>query len=276
MKIWELKSDENSRVLTIDNKKAISKKHPYYTRFDGSSKIDAWDDCYVMNYRKGKYTDFPYFGVGLPVCSESTFNKIGDYIKEQVEILPLKHEEMNFIALNVINIIDCVDKKRSEADILTSTGDFLGYKKVVFTSEKIPVNTLIFKIPDTGFSCTYVTDRFVELIKLHKLKGLKFIEVWNSEVTEEIQKEKHIKYQTVLEAIEQYKGPLCDYEEAMKNVQSGKAAMASGKWKMQLDDKGRFWLGQLGEDAEYHWLMPTFIPPVLLGFNWHEVERSSI
>lgn len=273
MKIWELGSDDNSRELTFDNQNPMPDEHPIYSRIDGSLLADKWDPCYVMDYRKGKYTDFPYFCSGLLVFSKPTYDKIGSYIQDQVEYLPLIHAEMEFIAVNVTNLIDCVDKERSVAKRLSS-GGLLGYKKVVFIAEKIPADTMIFRLPESVLRI-FVTDRFIELVKKHRLKGFQFTEVWDSEFTDEMEQEKQRKYKETLDAIEQNKGPECSYEDAVKKVQNGQA-MASGKWKMQLDPQGRFWLGQLGEDAEYHWLMPAFMPPVLLGYMWHPVESSSI
>ncbi|WP_239616856.1 imm11 family protein [Cohnella mopanensis] len=277
MKIWELVSNDKSRELTTDDQKPLPNTHPFYSWLDGSLLADKWSPCYVVNYRKGKYTDFPGFRSGIPVFSGATFEKIGSYLQSQVEFLPLIHKEMDFIALNVINLVDCADKARSEAKRLISTGDFLGYKKVVFHAEKIPADTLIFKLPETSDSRVYVTDQFVELVKHHKLKGFQFKEVWdsNSECTEELEQEKQKRFQEILNAVQQYQGPKYNYEEAVKQVQNGKA-MVSDRWKMQKDTKGRFWLGQLEDNAVYHWLMPTFIPPVLLGYMWHETNLSSI
>ncbi|WP_434748252.1 hypothetical protein [Paenibacillus amylolyticus] len=50
--------------------------------------------------------------------------------------------------------------------------------------------------------------------------------------------------------------------------------MISGRWKMKLDDQGQFWLGELLKDLSYQWMMPTYIPPVLLLESWHEVKSS--
>lgn len=63
------------------------------------------------------------------------------------------------------------------------------------------------------------------------------------------------------------------YEEALEHVNQGKAVV-SGKWKMQLDSEGQFWLGELTLDLKYQWISPVFIPPVLLGYLWHEVEKT--
>jgi hypothetical protein len=43
---------------------------------------------------------------------------------------------------------------------------------------------------------------------------------------------------------------------------------------MKLDDQGRLWLGELLKGLSYQWMMPTYIPPVLLLESWHEAKSS--
>ncbi len=82
-------------------------------------------------------------------------------------------------------------------------------------------------------------------------------------------------YDTVLEEIERNKGEEYCYDDARELVDQGKT-MASGSWKMQVDDQGRLWLGQLLKDLSYQWIMPTYIPPVLLLRSWHKVARVQL
>lgn len=52
--------------------------------------------------------------------------------------------------------------------------------------------------------------------------------------------------------------------------------VASGKWRMQLDENGELWLANFTPDLIYCWGQPIYIPPVLMLFQWHEVEKSEI
>jgi hypothetical protein len=113
------------------------------------------------------------------------------------------------------------------------------------------------------------------LIEINKLKGLDFSEVFDSEFTEEKEQEQKRAYEAAVAAIEQNKGQEFSYDHARERVNLG-IAVASGKWKMQLDAKGRFLLGELILDLTYQWILPTYIPPILLGCLWHEVEKSEI
>ncbi|MCM3174673.1 hypothetical protein [Paenibacillus sp. MER 99-2] len=82
-------------------------------------------------------------------------------------------------------------------------------------------------------------------------------------------------YGTALEEIERNKGEEYCYDDARELVDQGKT-VASGSWKMQVDDQGRLWLGQLLIDLSYQWMMPTYIPPVLLLKSWHKVTRVQL
>ncbi|QJD82592.1 imm11 family protein [Cohnella herbarum] len=274
MKIWQLTADDESKKLTYDKKKAKELGHPIRTEFNGSPIKESWMPIKFITLKNGKYVDFPNFRDGVPVCTRETFVKIGYEIGYQAEFLPVAHEELDLLLVNVTNIIDCVNSDKSTAKRL-STGAFICYLNHVFLPEKIPNDTLIFKLPETSETDVYVTDLFVNLVKKHKLKGCRFIELWDSEQTDEMETEKQITSQFTLEQIEKDKGTEFSYEVAVTKVLSG-IAVASGKWKMQLDSKGRFWLGQLGEDAQYHWLMPVYMPPILLEYDWHEVGKSTI
>jgi hypothetical protein len=107
------------------------------------------------------------------------------------------------------------------------------------------------------------------------MMGLDFSEVFDSEFTEEKEQEQKRAYEAAVAAIEENKGQEFSYDHARERVNQG-IAVGSGKWKMQLDGKGRFWLGELILDLTYQWIMPVYIPPILLSYLWHEDEKSEI
>lgn len=272
MKIWELNYDEKSRSLTYDFTKAKSENHPIRTYFDGSIKGDNWIPIHLISGDKGKYIDLLAFKSGLLAFNGNAYSKIAPFIKEEVEFLSATHDEFEVHLVNVTNVIDCVDKNRSISKRLP-TETFIGYKEMYVNKELIPDSTHIFKIPELSISSIYVTDHFVELVNKNKLKGFVFTEILGTEFTEEMAQEKQQKYELMLANIEKNKGAEFSYDDAVDKVRLGLAA-ASGKWKMQQDSKGRFWLGQLTDDCEYSWIMPAYIPPILLGYQWHEIDKT--
>jgi hypothetical protein len=167
-----------------------------------------------------------------------------------------------------------VDWQRSEVK-WSKNHNFLGFNKLKFDFSKIPNDTYMFKFKEKAETRVYVTEAFKELVEQHQLQGLNFSVVYDSDFTEEMELEQQRRYESALLAIENGKGPEFSYEEAEKRVDENQA-VASGKWKMQLDDKGRFWLGTLTLDLTYNWVRPKYIPPILLNYQWHEAENSEI
>ncbi|TCM87925.1 hypothetical protein EV294_1165 [Paenibacillus sp. BK033] len=265
MKIWEMNSDHDSYVLA-DNPEADdlirsikNDEHP----------LKDWNGIYLNLLRKGKEKDYIGYLPGATIISEYAKQALTAQIGDEAEFLFILDRPIHF--LHVLKRIDCIDIDRTER---TESGLIKSSERVHFIREKIPVDTLIFKVPEIRTS-VYVTEKFINLVKQANLTGFVFNQVWDSKLTEEKDREKHLKYTAVLADIEQNKGDEIAYRIAREQVNQG-LAFASGKWKMQLDSKGNFWLGDLTEDCVYSWIMPTFIPPVLLGYQWHVVENSEI
>ncbi|MBJ6361121.1 imm11 family protein [Paenibacillus sp. GCM10012307] len=272
MKIYELKSHPKSMNITSDEKE--DQDHPISSDFNGESKRSFWSPIKVETIYKKSYNDFPNYRIGKPVVSASVKKIIEPYIKDEVEFLPLLHDHLELYMVNVTKVLDCVDWKRS--DIRTyDDGEFAGFNKLVFDFSKIPEGTYMFKFRERTTTRVYITQALKELIERNKFKGLDFSVVHDSEYTEEKEQEKQRSFEAALSAIENSKGIEYTYDDARDKVESGKA-FVSGKWKMQLDDKGRFWIGELMLDLTYQWLMPVYIPPILLGQLWHEAEKSKV
>lgn len=271
MRVYEWNYNySKSMVITSDN----DENHPITDSFDGEPKLDLWTPIKVRTVSKKSYRDFPVYLSSKPVISARVKEVIEPFVKDEVEFLPLLHDELDLYMINVTKVLDCVDWKRS--DIRTyEDGSLAGFNKLVFDFTKIPAETYIFKFVERASTLVYVTEAFKDLIESHKFKGLDFSVVFDSEFTEEKEQEQKRNYEMALEEIERKKGVEFSYEEARDRVDKGQA-VASGKWKMQLDEKGRFWLGELTLDLTYQWIMPFYTPPILLSYLWHEVEKSEI
>lgn len=273
MKVYEFKVTPQTMVLTSARTEGVS-GHPLATDFKGDSKKEDWCPIRLDTLYEKSYNDFPHYLIGKPIVSEKVKQILEPYIKPDVEFLPLIHDEMDLFMVNVTNILDCVDWQHS--DVNRFEGEyFLGFNKLKFDFSKIPSDTYIFKFKETAATQVYVTEAFKDIIDQHQLQGLSFSVVYDSDFTEEMELEQQRRYEAALLAIENSKGPEFSYEEAENRV-DGNQAVASGKWKMQLDNNGKFWLGTLTLDLKYNWVRPKYIPPVLLGYQWHEVERSEI
>lgn len=272
MRVYSLRSGEDSMDLMLD--KSVSAEHPIETNFKGDSKIPLWTPPILYTNNKRKYNDFPRYLSGHPIISEKVKDILLPIIAEEVETLPLAHPDLKMFMLNITNIIDCVDYRRSVIK-LTGKGNFARFIKLIFDFSKIPESTYMFKIKETAIVQVFVTEKFKELVEFHGLKGLDFSEVYDSGFTADKEEEQERNYQAALDSIERSKGIEFSYDEARIVMEQGKA-VASGKWRMQLDDTGELWIADLTPSLLYDWGQPIYIPPVLMLLPWHEVEKSEI
>ncbi|MGF6357469.1 hypothetical protein ABIE27_005429 [Paenibacillus sp. 4624] len=263
MKLYELRHKDSCMELQI-----LDWDHELASRFSGDIKGGIWTPTTVKTLYKKRHSDFPSLIIGKPIINGNVKTVLESYISKEVEILPLKHDELELYVINVTNVLDCVDWNRSDIR-KKRDGSWAGFDNIVFDFIKIPADTYMFKIKETATVEVFVTDLFKQVVEEHKFKGLNFNVVYDSEFTQEKEDEQQRLYEQALESIEQNKGKEYAYEDARELVDQGKT-MISGRWKMKLDDQGQFWLGELLKDLSYQWMMPTYIPPVLLLESWHE------
>ncbi|OMD36040.1 hypothetical protein BSK49_10585 [Paenibacillus odorifer] len=95
-------------------------------------------------------------------------------------------------------------------------------------------------------------------MELHDFKGLDFSEVYDSAFTVEKEEDQKRNYQAVLDFIERNKGIEVSYDEARFLMEQGKA-VASGKWRMQLDEIAELWIADLTPTLVYDWGQPNFL-----------------
>jgi len=266
MKVYELKHNDSCMDLNT-----MDRDHELASDFNGKSKGKIWTPTKVKTLYKKKYSDFPNLRIGKPIIKGNVKEVFQSHILKEAELLPLIHDELELYVVNVTNVLDCVDWNRSDVRRY-SDEDFAGFNKLVFDFSKIPNDTYMFKIKETATVEVFVTDLFKIVVEQHKFKGLNFSVIYDSEFTQKKEEEQQRLYDTALEEIERNKGEEYSYDNARELVDQGEA-LASGPWKMQLDQQGQFWLGELLKDLSYQWIMPAYIPPVLLLKSWHVVDR---
>lgn len=263
----------NEKVMTLSYKSDSNDSHPIFTSFNGDSVLGLWTPFEVVTIYKRKYRDIPLYSSGMPVISKRVREIIEPFVANEVEFLPLVHDELELYMMNITNILDCVDYDRSEVRL--SVGKMAGFEHIVFDFSKIPSETYLFKVREIAKTKAFLTEKFKELIESHKIKDLDFSIEYDSEFTIEMELQQKQQYEAALSLLENYHGQEFSYEEARAKIETG-LAVESGKWRMQHDEQGRLWLGQLRPDVTYLWMRPVYIPPILLDYRWHEIERSTI
>jgi hypothetical protein len=259
MKIFVLENIES--FLTFEDEEIFGR---FRRKFIGMPMSREWESVYVEEIKpNGKKFDISKLCTN-PVFSEKAVLMLKNMLNDKVEVLPYSNKKEHYYAINVINMIDCVDLEKSEVIWDYEYNIVKEIKRFVFIEEKVR-NQVIFKIPQYKGTRVFVTDTFRDKVIETNLTGFKFYEVWDSEEIEEdlIDPEKI-----------EFEGPAYSYAEARSLWEQGKT-VASGKWAIQQQDD-MMYLGELGRKGTYSWMVPYYIPPVLLDLQWHVIDRLEI
>ena len=126
-----------------------------------------------------KYTDFHY-GIGEAFyVNEKFINCLKAVGETNYQLLPIKvlPEEKSYHILNILNIVDCVNREKSKFTLWTEEdnrpdklGDFQGFDKMVLDRSKVPNGVHLFRIK--GWRIVAIATReLVEEFKKHNIKG---------------------------------------------------------------------------------------------------------
>lgn len=124
-------------------------------------------------------SDYPCSG-GIPVFNQNSVEALVDILEDNGQLLPLNSRDGNFYAYNTTTLVPALDKERSDLS-RNQSGNIIKVSRYSFIYEVI-CNLTIFKL-----SCfsqrawPFVTDRFIDRIREHDLKGFRPNLVWSSE-----------------------------------------------------------------------------------------------
>lgn len=177
MKIWHLKTKANDfENLGWDDSVSIDEIRSY----DGRSKKENWKPVRVKRLYDRNYSNTPSLSSHVPVFDKVAVNTMKSLISKSVEILPLLCEDGEFFAINVINVIDCIDYDNSSYEMYDHGKRIMCFNKYAFIEEKVK-GKHIFKIIDEPRRSPFVSDEFKKLVEESNLTGFKFVLVWDSE-----------------------------------------------------------------------------------------------
>jgi len=150
--------------------------------FNGKSLRDKWKDIPTQLFTEEHMNldgDFPYFLYGgVLVCSARAWDHLKSLISNEVEHFQLNCvncTDRSFYALNVLNVIDCLDYSRSKIDHF-KTGRIKSIQNMTFLPNCYR-STNIFKIPEWILSDVFVTQEFKATVEHNNLKGLIFTKI---------------------------------------------------------------------------------------------------
>ncbi len=182
MKIWEL--DENISEyedLTLENG-SDDEWLSLGDMFRGKMLKNNWQPLKLkLIERDGslKRGDIPYFSPGIPVFSKRAVTVLIPLIANNVEILDIECDIGDYKIINVINLVDGLDYKKSEISMYRDSDRIKVINKYAFHLNAIKEQN-IFKIVERSRGPVFVSDEFRNKVMECGLEGFRFIEVWDS------------------------------------------------------------------------------------------------
>lgn len=169
---------EHLTLADADNEKWIE----FGNKFEGKSLKDNWIPLKLKLIEHGgklKKGDMPYLSPGVPILSIKAINALNEYLVKNTEILPIDFSDADYKLINVINLLDGIDYKKSVVEYYSDKKRIMAFDKYSFILEKVE-NQHIFKILEQPRADVFVSDEFRNKVIESDLKGFKFVEVWDS------------------------------------------------------------------------------------------------
>lgn len=122
-------------------------------------------------------SDAPWLGSHALILRQSAIRKMGSYLREYGELLPLDCSEANLSIFNATHVLKALDEEASSVMRL-SNGRIIRVNRHVFRSDCIAGHDF-FKISNLRVSPIFFSKRAVQLWESTDLKGLAFTRVWS-------------------------------------------------------------------------------------------------
>jgi hypothetical protein len=134
-----------------------------------------WKPISVMAPRPLTVGDFPSlveFAV-IPVFSKRAWDALRPLLEPAVEALPLVHPSGEYVLINVLEQLDCLDETRSTLTRNEVSGRVNRVYAYAFRQDLIE-GKRIFKTPLKSAAELFVDEEFRHCVESNELKGLKF------------------------------------------------------------------------------------------------------
>ena len=178
MRIWMLKPD----VARYDSFLLPKEFDPEYIRaFDGRTQMSNWKPVRVQRSYHDEnleLSDYPNFC--FPICSEKAVYLLKPLIGSDVEFLPVEYCEGKYCVINILTVINAVDRSKSAYRTFRDGKRIMAFMKYAFFPEVV-ANVPVFKITEERTRYPFVSDAFKRVVEDDCLTGFEFTLVWDSE-----------------------------------------------------------------------------------------------
>ena len=173
MTIWSVEHqiDDNLAMVTLKN---FNYKDPVIY-FDGSRRQETWQIPEADFYQQSsttKIVNFPFFKHGALLCDSDTWDALRSSVGTEIEALPVNVASHRFWLLNLVSIIDCLNKQVCKFTYFR-TGKVKSIESYSFNLEKLK-GVHLFKTPELSATSIYATDLFRDLVLAHGFSGVTF------------------------------------------------------------------------------------------------------
>jgi hypothetical protein len=144
-----------------------------WSLFVKGKPINSWKPITVKYVAHGKKSgDFPGLLLNVPVFSKNAWEILQKLVEKDVQAFEITTKVGPYFVINVLAVIDCLDKKHSEF-VYYPNGSIMRVASYVFKKGTIK-NHHMFLIPETTGLEVLVTEEFVNVVQDNKLAGVRF------------------------------------------------------------------------------------------------------
>jgi hypothetical protein len=168
---FEMAAYEYVEPVTVGPPRSrLSKWQPPSVRFitDEEGLFKEYPETAQPYLRDSDFTMYK----GAIVLNARAVRVLSPLMGDAVELLPLQCEEGEFWLLNVLQVLDCLDRERTVFTYWPD-GDVKGASKIFFQAGCLE-DRHIFRLPIHNYSRVYVSQAFKDLVDEHDLRGLRF------------------------------------------------------------------------------------------------------
>lgn len=264
IKIWLMvTTDKCTRITNENDDDYYNFISPY---FKGTRT--EWKPIKFTTGRKGNKSDCAEFELGYPVFMRKAKEILAPYMEQDVEFLPIMHDEHELFMVKVNRVQDFVDMS-NPVQRRINYGFFSDY--VHIHPEKIDENVHIFRKPQRSTSFIYVSDVLKQAVEANKLKGFHFVEIWDTDNTEDAEKERLKRYDIYYEGLSSRER--VSFHDAWRMV-SHEGKIVRNNNKMIRNSEGVILIGEIFADETVSWIDPTYIAPLYFDLQWIVYEGS--
>lgn len=122
--------------------------------------------------------DYPCVDLSIPAFSRRAVDVLREFLQPNGELLPLVSRVGDYFAYNVTTVADILDRKKSKVKWYDDSEQIIAVEisRYEFRPSRLRALT-IFRLVEQP-ALTYVTQKFVDLVKDHDLQGFHFIKLW--------------------------------------------------------------------------------------------------